>query len=184
LGEEIKESVIVQKVLRSLLMRFDPKILALEKREDLDSISMDELHGIFTAYEMRTEQENPDIKEEDFKASKRSKKKGKKKEKEHSSSSDISEEDEEMENFVEILNKGTNDRYKVKLPLIFFNCGGIGHFANKIPHKKNKGNDEDYSNRKQKYKGKGTTKKVFKKILCTKEDISSLDEDEVIDSET
>ena len=62
LGEEIKESVIVQKVLRSLPMRFNPKILALEERSDLDSISMDELHGIFTAYEMRTEQENPDVK--------------------------------------------------------------------------------------------------------------------------
>jgi hypothetical protein len=54
LGEEIKESVIVQKVLRSLPMRFDPKISTLEEREDLNSISMDELHGIFTAYEIRT----------------------------------------------------------------------------------------------------------------------------------
>jgi hypothetical protein len=59
LGEEIEESVIVQKVLRSLPMRFNPKISALEERSDLNSISMDELHGIFTAYEMRTEQENP-----------------------------------------------------------------------------------------------------------------------------
>jgi hypothetical protein len=42
---------------------------------------MDELHGIFTTYEMRTEQENPYIKEATFKAFKRSKKKRKKKEK-------------------------------------------------------------------------------------------------------
>jgi hypothetical protein len=55
LGEEIKEFVIVQKVLRYLPMRFDPKISTLEERADLNSISMDELHGIFTAYEMRTE---------------------------------------------------------------------------------------------------------------------------------
>jgi hypothetical protein len=55
LGEEIEESVIVQKVLRSLPMRFNPKILALEERSYLNSISMDELHGILTAYEMRTE---------------------------------------------------------------------------------------------------------------------------------
>jgi hypothetical protein len=54
LGEEIKESVIVQKVLRSLPMRFNPKISALEERLDLNSISMDELHRIFTAYEVRT----------------------------------------------------------------------------------------------------------------------------------
>jgi hypothetical protein len=55
LGEEIEESVIVQNILRSLPMRFNPKISALEERSDLDSISMDELHGIFIAYEMRTE---------------------------------------------------------------------------------------------------------------------------------
>ena len=95
LGEEIKESVIVQKVLRSLPMRFDPKISALEERSDINSISMDELHGIFTAYEMITEQENPNIKEAAFKASKRSKQK-----EEHSSSSDVLEDDEEVANFV------------------------------------------------------------------------------------
>jgi hypothetical protein len=41
LGEEIKEPVIVQKVLRSLPMRFDPKISSLEEREDLATLSMD-----------------------------------------------------------------------------------------------------------------------------------------------
>ena len=60
-------------------MRFDPKISSLEERADLNSIIMDELHGIFTTYEMRTKQENPNIKKVALKASKRSKKKGKKK---------------------------------------------------------------------------------------------------------
>jgi hypothetical protein len=86
-------------------------------------------------------------------------------------------------NFVKRLNKGTNGRYRGKLPLICFNCDGIGHFANKCPHKK-KRNDEGYSKGRQTYKGKRTTNKVFKKIFCTKEDISSSDEDEVGDSET
>jgi hypothetical protein len=81
------------------------------------------------------------------------------------------------------LNKGTNDRYIGKLPLIFFNCDGIGNFDNKCPHKK-KRNDEGYSNIKQTYKGKRTTKKIFKKSLSTKEEISSSNEYEVIDSET
>ena len=44
-----------------------------EERLDLNSISMDEMHGIFTAYEMRTEHEKPDVKEAAFKPSKRSK---------------------------------------------------------------------------------------------------------------
>ena len=88
-----------------------------------------------------------------------------------------------MANFVKRLNKGTNGRYRGKLPLIFFNCDGIGHFANKCPHKK-KRNDEGYSKCKHTYKGKRTTKKDFKKSLCIKEDISSSYEDEVSQSET
>jgi hypothetical protein len=79
LGEDVDESIIVQKVLRSLPMRFDPKISSLEERTYIDSISMDELHGIFTTYEMRTEQENLATKEATFKAYKKSKKKGNKK---------------------------------------------------------------------------------------------------------
>jgi hypothetical protein len=182
LGEKIEESVIVQKVLRSLPMIFDPKISTLEEISDLDSISMDELHGIFTAYEMRSEQENLDVKELAFKESKISKKNEKQQE-EHSNNSDVLKDDEEVANFVKRLKKGTDGRYRGKLPLICFNCDGIGHFDNKCPHKKKK-NDEGYSKGKQTYKGKRTTKKVFKKILCTKEDISSLDEDEVSGSET
>jgi hypothetical protein len=79
LGEEIELYIIVQKVIRSLPMRFDPSISTLEERADLDSINMDELHGIFIAYQMRTKQENLGIKEAPFKASKRSKEKRKKK---------------------------------------------------------------------------------------------------------
>jgi hypothetical protein len=81
------------------------------------------------------------------------------------------------------LKKGTNGRYRGKIPLNFFNCDGIGHFSNKFPHKK-KINDEGCSKGKHTYKGKRTTKKVFKKSLYTKEDISSSDEDEVSDNET
>jgi hypothetical protein len=36
-------------------MRFDPKVSSLEERADLSTLSMDELHGILTAFEMRTE---------------------------------------------------------------------------------------------------------------------------------
>jgi hypothetical protein len=86
-------------------------------------------------------------------------------------------------NFVKRLNKGTNGRYRGNLPLIFFNCDGIGHFSNKCPHKKKK-NDEGYSKGKHTYKGKITTNKDFKKSLCIKEDISSSDEDEINYSET
>ena len=64
-----------------------------------------------------------------------------------------------------------------------FNYDGIGHFSNKCLHKK-KRNNEGYSKGRQTYKGKITTKKVFKKNLYTKEYISSSDEYEVSDNET
>ena len=55
LGEEIEGLVIVQKILRSLPMGFDPKVSSLEERVYLATLTMDELHGILMAYEIRTE---------------------------------------------------------------------------------------------------------------------------------
>ena len=127
--------MISQKVLRYLPMRFDLKISALEERTDMDSISMDELHGIFIAYEMRIEHENIVTKEASFKASKKSMKKGKQKEKSDNNNNDISKDDEKVANFVRRLEKGIDDKYRGKIPLICFNCDGIGHFSNKCPHK-------------------------------------------------
>jgi hypothetical protein len=49
LDETIDENFIVQKVLRSLPMRFNLKISSLEDRKDLEKSTMDELHGILTA---------------------------------------------------------------------------------------------------------------------------------------
>ena len=73
-GEHIENTTLVQKILRSLPMRFDSKVSALEERQYLDKLSMDELHGILTTYEMRTKKENPSRKEETFKVSKKTKK--------------------------------------------------------------------------------------------------------------
>ena len=55
LGEKVGEPVIIQKILRSLPMRFDPKISAIEERSDLETMTMDELHGTLTSYGMRIE---------------------------------------------------------------------------------------------------------------------------------
>jgi hypothetical protein len=187
LGEEVDESVVIQKVLRSLPIRFDPKISSLEERTYLDSLSMDELHGIFTAYEMRIEQENPVTKEATFKASKKTKKKNKKKSKPDCSCNDDSEEDEEVENFVRKLKRGTN-KYKGMLPLKCFNCDGIGHFSSKCPYAKNKGSDEEEDPKKKKKNQKGDKRrnknKFFKKSFYSKEDNSSSDEDDDSDNDS
>lgn len=46
LGEKIDESMIVQKVLRSLPLNFDAKVSSLEERKDHDRLTIDELHGV------------------------------------------------------------------------------------------------------------------------------------------
>jgi hypothetical protein len=43
----------VQNVLRSIPLIFDAKVTSIEKKKELDSLTMDELHGIIMAYEMR-----------------------------------------------------------------------------------------------------------------------------------
>jgi hypothetical protein len=59
LGEYVEEDIVVQKVFMSLPSIFNPKILVIEEMNDLDKLTVDELHGTLTTYEMRIEQDNP-----------------------------------------------------------------------------------------------------------------------------
>jgi hypothetical protein len=105
LSEEVKETIIVQKVLRSLPPRFHPKISVIEEIKNLDNLTMDELHRILTAYEMRIQKdkkENPSKNEGTFKASQ------KKNTKEYKTSdSSDSELDAKETNFVIKIKKGS-----------------------------------------------------------------------------
>ena len=69
LGEEVNESVVVQKILRTLPKRFNPKISSLEERTYLKTMTVDQLHGTLVAYEMRTEDEDTFRKKASFKVS-------------------------------------------------------------------------------------------------------------------
>ena len=40
--------------MRSLPLRYDAKVSSIEESRDLTKMKMDELHGTFTTYEMRT----------------------------------------------------------------------------------------------------------------------------------
>jgi hypothetical protein len=118
LGEYLNESLVVQKVLRSLLLKYDAKVSAIEETRDLTKMTMDELHGSLIAYEMRTCIESDHPKNEAaFKSIKNTKDKD----------NDL---DEEIENFVRRFHKGTRI-YKGKSPLKFFNYGSLGHIVEK-----------------------------------------------------
>ena len=45
LGEKVENKTLVQKILRSLPMRFYSKVSTLEEMKDLDKLRMDEFHG-------------------------------------------------------------------------------------------------------------------------------------------
>ena len=53
LGEKIDEASLVQKILRSLLERFNPKVSTIEELSDLKNLPIDQLLGTLTSYVMR-----------------------------------------------------------------------------------------------------------------------------------
>ena len=140
LGQKMEEKDVILKILRSLPMRFDAKVSALEERLIIKDFDINELQGVLTTYEMRTRQDKPKRREAAFKAEQKIVKK-KLKEKECPSCSEESD-DEEIANFVRKLKRGTG-KYKGKLPLICFNCGKIGHFAAKCPYKNAESEDDE-----------------------------------------
>jgi len=97
IGDNVNNIRIVQKILRSLPMRFDSKISTLEGRQYIAKLSVDELHGILIAYEMRTKQENPSRREATFQASRKMKKN---KQMSKPSSNNSEDSDDEEANFV------------------------------------------------------------------------------------
>ena len=68
LGEKIEDAFLVQKILRSLPNRFNPKVSAIEELNDLKTMSIDQLLGTLTAYEMRIINDKSTTREAYFKA--------------------------------------------------------------------------------------------------------------------
>ena len=168
--------IIVRNILKIFPARFNPKVSVLEDRSNLTNLSIDELHGILTAYEMRIEEEDDtsDL-ETTFAASKKnSKDKQTLKEKTFNNKDEKKEEDEEeffdkeFAYFTRKMRTGMR-KFRGKLPLICFDCGEVGHFAAKFPHKNEVVTKGNKSPRKFNKQGK---KKWFKKSFFSKEDSS------------
>jgi len=153
LREKFEDVVSVQKILRSLSDRFNPKVSTIEELNDLKTLPFYQLLGTLIAYEMRIGKDKSTSREASFKADKNG----------------DSEPDEIEAKFVRRLKKGSC-KYQGKFPFKCFNYGKIGHFASKCPHKKQDQNSEGEKKFKPKRFGK-------KKILCVNNDDSSEDTD-------
>ncbi|XP_043716271.1 uncharacterized protein LOC122664495 [Telopea speciosissima] len=173
LGEEIKDPVIVKKVLRSLPPRFDSKVSSIEEAKDLDTFSMDELHGSLSTFKMQIDRPKATDKTTAFKAQK------KKQIEPKSDEDDIDVDSDDGEtNFVRKLKRGKG-KYKGKLPFKCFNFGGVGHFAAKCPHKGKDADEEPKQFKKKKTffkKGKSKSKGLISKHQNSTSDDSSEDE--------
>lgn len=53
LGEEVKETTIVEKILGSLSPKFESKVSTIEEKQDLWAVTIVQLHRILNAFEMR-----------------------------------------------------------------------------------------------------------------------------------
>ena len=139
---------------------------------------MDQLHGILTAYKMRTGQNKTSKGEAAFKVTKKTKN-----QKQNTQNDHNEEYDEEEANFIKKLQKGSG-KYKGKLPFKCFNCGKIGHFQSKCPYSKKDFEDEDAKSKQYKKGGKPDYKKNHKgkKNFYSKEEQDN-SSSEVSDSE-
>lgn len=72
-GEEIKEDMISQKVLKSLTMIFNVKVSAIEEMSNLKDLKVNQFLSTPIAYEMRIGREKSEPKEAMFKVSKKAK---------------------------------------------------------------------------------------------------------------
>jgi hypothetical protein len=114
-------------------------------------MSIDQLLGTLTSYEMMIGKDKPTSREASFIANK----------------NEDFEPDEIEAKFVRRLKKGSC-KYKGKFPFKCFNCGKISLFASKFPHKKQDQNFEGENRYKPNRFGK-------KKSLCVNNDDSSED---------
>ena len=69
----MSDNEIVDKILRTVPMVYNPKVSTLEDQENLSTLTLDELYGILTTYELRIGRENFPKEEEAFKVLKKTK---------------------------------------------------------------------------------------------------------------
>lgn len=123
IGGTLDDKDVIENIMRTLLECWSDNISAIEETYDPSKSTREQLYGALTAFEMRKFGKDKERTETTFKATK-------------SSDEDSNDEslDEMKANFVINLKRETN-KYKGILPLKFFKCGKIGHYASRCPNR-------------------------------------------------
>lgn len=162
-GEQVLDRTIVEKVMRTLLPKFDYIAVAIEESKDLRTMSIEELQGSLQAHEQRILERSNDknvsqalvaqalkIKNNDKGKSWKNKEKGKYAKSGAGSSSykkDSNSDQDHGDSFSKKGSGGSNskerrkkfDRKKIKC----FNCQKFGHFANECKSDKRRGDGDE-----------------------------------------
>ena len=105
MGLELPTDELIEKVLRTPSMAYNPKVSTLEDREKLEDLTMDKLYGILTTYELRLGIDNLSKGEETFKVIKKRNQKQK---------SQINYDEESNEEEANLKNKIRKDQSSTK----------------------------------------------------------------------
>lgn len=161
LDKKFKSEELVVKILRSLPQSWEPKVTAIEEVKDPADISLDELIGNLTAYEMKRkamkEKEERDMKEKESQSKRTLALKSREENDEDDEKDNVLNNVEELNFFIKNFNKAISRKYRRpykgknrndgKLEIICYGCNKPGHTRQECP-------DRRKDDKKKKSKGK------------------------------
>ncbi|XXG72829.1 hypothetical protein AAC387_Pa07g1839 [Persea americana] len=144
MGEEIQENKIVKKIMRSLPLRFDYKVDAIEENKNLDTLKVNQLIENLQTFEANhLDKRKSKEKGIALKTSKESRKNPEKKI-ESDSESEAEDDMAKLLNYFKKYMKSKQAKWKIskseKKDYVkgtkYFECQGYGHYANECANKK------------------------------------------------
>lgn len=158
-GGTVEDTIVVSKVLRTLLPVYAIRVAAIHKLKFIDKkkVTLDSIIGKLTAFELNSFDGSVQRSEFAFRASVSTPLVRKRREVSYNHESRSSREVDDEDSLIELeallakqLPRGIG-KYRGKLPLKCFACNRIGHIVANCPN----GDNEEKREKYRKYKGKG-----------------------------
>ncbi|XP_022637664.1 uncharacterized protein LOC111241828 [Vigna radiata var. radiata] len=128
-GESITELMIIEKIMRSLPQKFDPKVVAIELSKDLSKMQIEELQSSLEAHEMRLVERNSIKNSGQALKVHHSKNDERKKQKKWKADRIEYDHDNKSESVERNGRSEKNQKRKDKRSVECFNCHRLGHYS-------------------------------------------------------